>query len=202
MYSLRRAQNVHWQTLSVDKKTRSRLMAQTPCVLWFTGLPASGKSTIANVLEKKLHLMGRHTMLLDGDNVRHGLNKDLGFTEADRIENIRRLGEVCKLMTDAGLIVITAFISPYGADRQMVRDLFKENEFVEIFVDTPLEVCEARDPKGLYRKARSGLIPNMTGVNAPYEAPEQPELVLQTVEEGPEELAERVIETLVVRGLA
>ncbi|HAG36479.1 MAG TPA: adenylyl-sulfate kinase, partial [Erythrobacter sp.] len=166
---------------------------QTPRVLWFTGLSGSGKSTIANEVEKKLALMNRHTFLLDGDNVRHGLNKDLGFTESDRIENIRRIGEVAKLMTDAGLIVLTAFISPFRADRQLVRDMIDGGEFIEIHVDTPLEIAEARDVKGLYKKAREGKLKNFTGIDSPYEPPESPEIRVNTVEMTPEEAADHII---------
>ena len=168
-------------------------------MLWFTGLSGSGKSTIANLVEKKLHAMGRHTFLLDGDNIRHGLNKDLGFTEADRVENIRRVGEVAKLMTDAGLIVLTAFISPFRAEREMVRNLLPEGEFLEVFIDTPLEVAEARDVKGLYKKARSGQLRNFTGIDSPYEAPENPEIRVATTEETPEEAAERIVDYLIKR---
>ncbi|NTU92094.1 MAG: adenylyl-sulfate kinase [Chlorobiaceae bacterium] len=179
-YAMRRAANIHRHEESVGRVQRSRLKGQQPCVIWLTGLSGSGKSTLANRLESKLHEMGRHTMLLDGDNIRHGLNRDLGFTEADRIENIRRIGEVARLMADAGLIVITAFISPYRSDRQMVRSLFHEGEFFEIHLSTPLDVCEGRDPKGLYRQAREGRIPNFTGITSPYEAPLSPELRLDT----------------------
>ena len=166
---------------------------QKPRVLWFTGLSGSGKSTIANEVEKQLALMNRHTFLLDGDNVRHGLNKDLGFTEADRIENIRRIGEVARLMTDAGLIVLTAFISPFRAERKMVREMMGDSEFIEIFVDTPLEVAEQRDVKGLYKKARSGELKNFTGIDSPYEAPENPEITVNTVDMTPVEAAEYII---------
>ncbi|HMO68938.1 MAG TPA: sulfate adenylyltransferase subunit CysN, partial [Novosphingobium sp.] len=179
-FSLRRSQNVHWQALDISREAHAGLKNQKPAVLWFTGLSGSGKSTIANLVEKKLHRMNRHTFLLDGDNVRHGLCKDLGFTEADRIENIRRVGEVAKLMTDAGLIVITAFISPFRADREMVRQMLPGGEFVEVFIDTPLEVAEARDVKGLYRKARSGELKNFTGIDSPYEAPANPEVRIDT----------------------
>ncbi|KUR70492.1 adenylyltransferase [Novosphingobium fuchskuhlense] len=192
-FSLRRAQNVHWQALDVTREAHARLKGQGPAVLWFTGLSGSGKSTIANMVEKRLHALGKHTFLLDGDNVRHGLNKDLGFTEADRIENIRRVGEVARLMTDAGLIVLTAFISPFRAERQMVRALLPAGEFYEIFVDTPLEEAERRDVKGLYKKARAGTLKNFTGIDSPYEAPENPEIRVDTMRETPEEAAERIV---------
>jgi bifunctional enzyme CysN/CysC len=195
-FSLRRAQNVHWQATDVSREAHAGLKNQTPRVLWFTGLSGSGKSTIANEVEKSLALMNRHTFLLDGDNVRHGLNKDLGFTEADRIENIRRVGEVAKLMADAGLIVLTAFISPFRAERDMVRAMLPAGEFVEIFVDTPLEVAEARDVKGLYKKARSGALKNFTGIDSPYEAPENPEIRVNTVEMTAEEAAEYIVRQL------
>ena len=193
-FSLRRAQNVHWQALDVSREAHAALKNQRPAVLWFTGLSGSGKSTIANLVEKKLHAMGHHTFLLDGDNVRHGLNKDLGFTEADRIENIRRVGEVAKLMTDAGLIVLTAFISPFAAEREMVRAMLPKGEFIEIFVDTPLAEAERRDVKGLYRKARAGELKNFTGIDSPYEAPEQPELRIDTTRESPDLAAERIVD--------
>jgi bifunctional enzyme CysN/CysC len=195
-FSLRRAQNVHWQALDISREAHANLKNQKPSVLWFTGLSGSGKSTIANLVEKKLHRMNRHTFLLDGDNVRHGLNKDLGFTEADRIENIRRVGEVAKLMADAGLIVVTAFISPFRAERQMVRDMMPEGEFIEIFIDTPLAEAERRDVKGLYKKARSGVLKNFTGIDSPYEAPEKPELRIDTMNISPEEAADLIIEAL------
>ncbi|MFM6932598.1 MAG: sulfate adenylyltransferase subunit CysN [Novosphingobium sp.] len=195
-FSLRRAQNVHWQATDIDRNEHARLKNQTPKVLWFTGLSGSGKSTIANEVEKSLNLMNRHTFLLDGDNVRHGLNKDLGFTEADRIENIRRVGEVAKLMVDAGLIVLTAFISPFRAEREMVRSLLPDGEFIEIFVDTPLEVAEARDVKGLYKKARAGDLKNFTGIDSPYEAPVNPEIRVNTVEMTPQEAATHIIRQL------
>ncbi|MFL6766696.1 MAG: sulfate adenylyltransferase subunit CysN [Sphingomicrobium sp.] len=195
-FALRRAENVHWQALDVGRGTHARLKGQQPAVLWFTGLSGAGKSTIANLVEKKLAAMGRHTFLLDGDNVRHGLNKDLGFTEADRIENIRRVGEVAKLMTDAGLIVLTAFISPFRAERDMVRRMMAEGEFIEIYVDTPLAEAEARDVKGLYAKARAGELPNFTGIDSPYEAPEDPELWIDTTKLSPEEAAEKVVQAL------
>ena len=195
-FSLRRSQNVHWQASDVTREHHASMKNQTPRVLWFTGLSGSGKSTIANEVEKKLALMNRHTFLLDGDNVRHGLNKDLGFTEADRIENIRRIGEVARLMTDAGLIVLTAFISPFRAERRMVREMLEGHEFVEIFVDTPLEVAEERDVKGLYKKARAGNLKNFTGIDSPYEAPEAPEITVNTVEMSPEEAANYIIDKI------
>ena len=195
-FALRRAENVHWQALDVGRETHARLKGQKPAVLWFTGLSGAGKSTIANLVEKRLAAMGRHTYLLDGDNIRHGLNKDLGFTEADRIENIRRVGEVARLMADAGLIVLTAFISPFRAERAMVRRMMPEGEFIEIFVDTPLAEAEARDVKGLYAKARAGELPNFTGIDSPYEAPEKPELRIDTTQLSAEAAAERVVERL------
>ncbi|MDR3408343.1 MAG: sulfate adenylyltransferase subunit CysN [Methylovirgula sp.] len=196
-HGLRRATNVHIQDLTVTRESRARLKHQTPAVLWFTGLSGSGKSTIANLVEAQLHARGVHTILLDGDNIRHGLNNDLGFTEADRVENIRRIGEVAKLMTDAGLIVLCAFISPFAADRQMVRDLMNTDEFVEIFVDTPLAECIARDPKGLYKKALAGEIKNFTGVDQDYERPEKPELVLGRSGATPAQSAAQVVAYLV-----
>jgi bifunctional enzyme CysN/CysC len=196
-FSLRRAQNVHWQALDVTREAHARMKGQSPAVLWFTGLSGSGKSTIANLVEKKLHALGKHTFLLDGDNVRHGLNKDLGFTEADRIENIRRVGEVAKLMTDAGLIVLTAFISPFRAEREIVRAMLPEAEFFEVFIDTPLEEAERRDVKGLYKKARSGQLKNFTGIDSPYEAPEKPEIHVDTMRESPEEAAERIVALII-----
>jgi bifunctional enzyme CysN/CysC len=195
-FSLRRAQNVHWQATDITREVHAGLKNQKPKVLWFTGLSGSGKSTIANEVEKSLNLMNRHTFLLDGDNVRHGLNRDLGFTEADRIENIRRVGEVAKLMADAGLIVLTAFISPFRAEREMVRQMLPEGEFVEIFVDTPLEVAEARDVKGLYKKARAGALKNFTGIDSPYEPPEAPDIRVNTVAMTPGEAAEHIIRQL------
>ena len=195
-FSLRRAQNVHWQAGDIDRDMRANLKNQRPALLWFTGLSGSGKSTIANLVEKKLHRMNRHSFLLDGDNVRHGLNKDLGFTEADRIENIRRVGEVAKLMTDAGLIVITAFISPFRAEREMVRAMLPEGEFLEIFIDTPLAEAERRDVKGLYKKARAGQLKNFTGIDSPYEAPEAPEIRIDTTAMTAEEAADLIVERL------
>ena len=192
-FSLRRAQNVHWQPTTITREDHAALKNQQPRVLWFTGLSGSGKSTIANAVEQRLNLMNRHTFLLDGDNVRHGLNKDLGFTETDRIENIRRIGEVAKLMADAGLIVLTAFISPFRAERQMVRSMLPEGEFIEVFVDTPLEVAEERDVKGLYKKARSGELKNFTGIDSPYEEPQNAEIRVNTVEMTVEEAADYVI---------
>ena len=200
-FALRRSQNVHWQAVDLDKNARARLNGHKPAVLWLTGLSGSGKSTIANLLEQRLYARGAHSYLLDGDNVRHGLNKDLGFTAADRVENIRRIGEVAKLMVDAGLIVITAFISPFRAERELARNLVTENEFVEIFIDTPLEVAESRDPKGLYKKAREGELKNFTGIDSPYEAPDQPDLHIKASELSPEEAADLIMATLEERGL-
>jgi len=198
-FALLRATNIHHHKLSVSKADRSRLVHQKPAVLWFTGLPSSGKSTVANRVEASLNSRGIHTVLLDGDNVRHGLNKDLGFTEADRVENIRRIGEVAKLMTGAGLIVLCSFISPFRAERRMVRELLDEGEFIEIFVDTPLERCIARDPKGLYRRALAGEIKNFTGIDQPYEVPENPDLHLMADRDDAATLADRVIAELVQR---
>jgi len=195
-FSLRRAQNVHWQATDVGREAHAALKNQKPKILWFTGLSGSGKSTIANEVEKTLNLLNRHTFLLDGDNIRHGLNKDLGFTETDRIENIRRVGEVAKLMADAGLIVLTAFISPFRAERDMVRAMMPEGEFVEIFVDTPIEIAEARDVKGLYKKARAGQLKNFTGIDSPYEPPENPDIRVNTVEMSPVEAAEHIVRQL------
>lgn len=200
-FSLRRAHNIHWQALDVDKRARATLKSQRPCVLWFTGFSGAGKSVIANLLDKKLHSLGRHSYLLDGDNVRHGLNKDLGFTAADRVENIRRIAEVAKLMVDAGLIVSTAFISPFRAERRMARALFEPGEFIEIFVDTPLAVAEERDPKGLYKKARRGELKNFTGIDSPYERPENPDLVVDTVDSSAELAAEAIVSFMKARGL-
>ncbi|TAK15777.1 MAG: sulfate adenylyltransferase subunit CysN, partial [Rhizorhabdus sp.] len=192
-FSLRRAQNVHWQATDITREKRADLKNQKPAVLWFTGLSGAGKSTIANIVEKKLARMNRHTFLLDGDNVRHGLNKDLGFTDADRVENVRRVGEVARLMTDAGLIVITAFISPFRAEREMVRAMMEPGEFLEVHIDTSIEEAERRDVKGLYKKARSGQLKNFTGIDSPYEAPETPEIRIDTTITSPEEAAELII---------
>jgi bifunctional enzyme CysN/CysC len=198
-FSLRRAQNVHWQASDVTRERHAELMRQKPAVLWFTGLSGAGKSTIANLVEKKLAHMNRHTFLLDGDNVRHGLNRDLGFTDADRVENIRRVGEVAKLMTDAGLIVVTAFISPFRAERDMVRQMLAAGEFVEVFVDTSLAEAEKRDVKGLYAKARAGKLKNFTGIDSPYEAPEAPEIRIDTSRMTPDEAADVIVEYLLGR---
>ncbi len=200
-FALRRAHNIHVQAVDVNKAARGKLMGQQPGVLWFTGLSGAGKSTVANLVEKKLAAMGRHTYLLDGDNVRRGLNRDLGFTEADRVENIRRVAEVAKLMVDAGLIVLTAFISPFRAERRLARGLLAEGEFLEVFVDVPLAVAESRDAKGLYAKARRGELMNFTGIDSPYEPPEEPELRLDTSALSPEVAAERVIALLRLRGM-
>jgi len=199
-FALRRAENIHRQHLDVSRETHAQLKGQKPAVLWFTGLSGAGKSTIANLVEKKLSARGRHTFLLDGDNVRHGLNKDLGFTEADRIENIRRVGEVARLMTDAGLIVMTAFISPFRAERDMVRKMLPEGEFIEIYIDTPLAEAEKRDVKGLYAKARAGELPNFTGIDSPYEAPEDPEIRIDTTALTAEQAADEIVKRLLKRG--
>ena len=195
-FALRRTANLHWQELSVDREARARIKGQAPRVVWLTGLSGAGNSTIANLLEKKLHAAGRHSFLLDGDNVRHGLNRDLGFTDADRVENIRRVGEVARLMADAGLIVITAFISPFRAEREMVRDMLPPGEFLEVFVDTSLEEAERRDPKGLYAKARSGELSNFTGIDSPYEAPLAPDLRIDTQALSAEQAAEQIADLL------
>ena len=195
-FALRRADNVHWQALDIDKRVRAEMKGQKPCVVWFTGLSGAGKSTIANTLEKRLSAIGRHTYLLDGDNVRHGLNKDLGFTEADRVENIRRVAEVARLMADAGLIVLVSFISPFRAERRMARSLMEEGEFFEVFVDTPIDVAETRDPKGLYKKARRGELKNFTGVDSPYEVPETPEIQIDTTRLTAEHAADAILDQL------
>ena len=195
-FGLRRGTNIHWQPLLIGKTQRAGLKHQKPAILWLTGLSGAGKSTIANIVELQLNQAGYHTMLLDGDNVRHGLNRDLGFTEADRVENIRRVGEVAKLMLDGGLIVICSFISPYRAERDMVRRLVADGEFIEVFVDTAIEECIKRDPKGLYAKARSGALKNFTGIDAPYEVPDGAEVHLQTKDHSAEELAAVVLECL------
>lgn len=199
-HALRRAENVHWQALDIDKEARSGIKHQKPVVLWFTGLSGSGKSTISNLLEKRLHVEGRHTYVLDGDNIRHGLNRDLGFTEADRVENIRRVGEVARLMVDSGLIVLVSFISPFKAERRMARELMQEGEFVEVFVDTPFEECARRDPKGLYAKALRGELKNFTGIDSPYEKPDNADIRLETAGGNPEELADEVLAWLKERG--
>jgi bifunctional enzyme CysN/CysC len=200
-FALRRSANVHWQALDVNKKARAELSHQKPCILWFTGLSGAGKSTIANLVEKQLHADGRHTYLLDGDNVRHGLNKDLGFTDEDRVENIRRVAEVSRLMVDAGLIVIVSFISPFRSERRMARSLVEAGEFIEVFVDTPLRLAEARDAKGLYKKARRGELKNFTGIDSPYEVPEDPEIRLDTTALSPEAAASQVIARLREAGI-
>ncbi len=195
-HELRRASNISWQDMSINKKLRSSINGQKPCILWFTGLSGSGKSTIANIIEQKLHQLGKHTYLLDGDNIRHGLNKDLGFTDSDRVENIRRISEVSKLMVDAGLITIVSFISPFKSERKMARELVEDKEFIEIFVDTPIDECEKRDPKGLYKKARSGQLKNFTGIDSNYEKPDAPEIILKTKTKNAEDLADQVLQYL------
>ncbi|WP_223477167.1 sulfate adenylyltransferase subunit CysN [Oricola indica] len=200
-FALRRSSNVHWQALDVDRTTRASIKGQKPVVLWFTGLSGSGKSTIANIVDRKLIAMGAHTMMLDGDNVRHGLNKDLGFTDADRVENIRRVAEVAKLMTDAGLITLVSFISPFRAERRLARELMGEDEFKVVYVDTPIEVAEARDAKGLYKKARAGQIKNFTGIDSPYETPENAAITIDTTTTSPEDAAEQIIEMMVQWGV-
>jgi len=200
-FGLRRAANTYFQSFEVTKTARARLNAQKPALLWFTGLSGAGKSTIANNLEKKLHALGKHTFVLDGDNVRHGLNRDLGFTEGDRVENIRRVAEVAKLFVEAGLITIVAFISPFRAERELARELVEPGEFIEIFVDTPLEACEQRDPKGLYKKARRGELQNFTGLDSPYEPPTNPELILDALHDSAGDLADRIIHFMQQRGI-
>jgi bifunctional enzyme CysN/CysC len=200
-FALRRSQNIHIQHVDIDKQARAQAKGQKPALLWFTGLSGAGKSTIANLVEKKLFAQGQHTYLLDGDNVRHGLNRDLGFTDADRVENVRRVAEMAKLMVDAGLIVISAFISPFRSERQLARDLLKEGEFIEIFVDAPLDLVEARDPKGLYKKARRGELKNFTGIDSVYEVPEAPDIHLKTSDMNPEDAADAVIAALRERGM-
>jgi bifunctional enzyme CysN/CysC len=199
-FELRRASNIHWQAMDIDKATRAAQKDQKPVILWFTGFSGSGKSTIANIVEKQLHARGNHTITLDGDNVRHGLNRDLGFTEADRVENVRRVAEVSKLMLDAGLITLSCFISPFKSERQMARNRVEDGEFVEIFVDTPLEVAEGRDAQGLYKKARSGEIKNFTGIDSPYEVPENPEIHLHMRDLSAEDAAGIIIGWLENRG--
>ena len=193
-YALHRSENIHWQKMDVSQESRAEQKSQNPKIIWFTGLSGSGKSSIANILEKKLQSLGKHTITLDGDNIRHGLNRDLGFTEADRVENIRRVGEVSRLMVNSGLICITSFISPFESERAMVRSLVSDNEFVEVFVDTPLSICEERDVKGLYAKARAGLIPNFTGISSPYEMPKNPEIRIDTTKVSAEEAADQIID--------
>jgi bifunctional enzyme CysN/CysC len=195
-FSLRRAANIHWQAFKVDKSVRAHQKLQTPACIWFTGLSGSGKSTIANLLEQRLFTSGKHTYLLDGDNVRHGLSRDLGFTEADRVENLRRVSEVAKLLVDAGLIVVVSFISPFHSERELARSRFEPGEFIEVFVDTPIEECERRDAKGLYAKARRGELINFTGVDSPYEPPQSPEVHLLTIKETPEESVNRILQEL------
>lgn len=192
--------HIVWHDYHVTKSERSNQKGQKPCLIWFTGLSGSGKSTIANALERKLHDTLNHTYLLDGDNVRHGLNKDLGFSDSDRVENIRRIGEVAKLFIDAGLIVISAFISPFQSDRQIVRNLVNQNEFIEVFIDAPIEICEQRDPKGLYQKARCGEIKNFTGIDSPYEAPMNPDIHIKTDVMSVDESVQLIIDTLINQG--
>ena len=195
-HGLRRATNVHWQAMDIDKQARAEPKHQKPCILWFTGLSGAGKSTIANLVEKKLHSLGQHTYTLDGDNVRHGLNRDLGFTDADRVENIRRVAETAKLFVEAGLIVLVSFISPFRSERRMARDLVEEGEFIEVFVDTPLEVCVERDPKGLYKRAMAGEVENFTGIDSPYEVPHNPEITVDTSGRPAEEIADEIVRHL------
>lgn len=200
-FASQRFDDVHWQVMEVTRDARARMKGQRPAIVWFTGLSGAGKSTIANLVEKKLHALGKHTYLLDGDNVRFGLNKDLGFTEADRMENVRRASEVSRLMADAGIMTLVSFISPFRAERERARSLVSPGEFVEVFIDTPLAVAEQRDPKGLYRKARRGELKNFTGIDSPYEAPERPEVRVDTTALSPEDAAGQVVEFLRGRGL-
>ncbi len=200
-FALRRADNIHWQSVTIHKAARAELKGQRPFILWFTGLSGAGKSSIANLVEKKLHSQGRHTYLLDGDNVRHGLNRDLGFTDADRVENIRRVSETAKLMVDAGMIVLVSFISPFRSEREMARLMVEDGEFLEVFIDTPLEECERRDVKGLYKKARAGHIKNFTGIDSPYERPEHAEVIIQGATETAEQAALMIVQDLERRGL-
>jgi bifunctional enzyme CysN/CysC len=200
-FALRRSQNIHWQAVEVNKQARAALKGHKPAMVWFTELSGAGKSTIANLVEKKLDALGGHTYLLDGDNVRQGLNKDLGFTEADRVENIRRIGEVARLMVDAGLIVLVSFISPFRAERRVARGLVGTGEFFEVFVDTPLDVAEQRDPKGLYKKARRGELRNFTGIDSPYETPENPEIRIDTTSKVPEDATELIVAHLRTMGI-
>ena len=200
-FALRRSTNIHWQSLKIDKAARASSKAQKQCILWFTGLSGAGKSTVADLVEQTLHRLGRHTMLLDGDNIRHGLNRDLGFTQEDRVENIRRVAEVAKLMVEAGLIVLVSFISPFRSERRVARDLVGEDEFIEIYVNTPIEICEARDPKGLYKLARAGKLPNLTGLGSPYEPPEKPDISLDGGGQSPADLAQQVLDVLRQRGI-
>jgi bifunctional enzyme CysN/CysC len=199
-FALRRAENVHWQALEITRDSRAALKGQKACVVWFTGLSGAGKSTIANLVEKRLHAIGKHTIMLDGDNVRHGLNRDLGFTDTDRVENIRRVAEVSRLMTDAGLIVLVSFISPFRSERQLARDRMADGEFLEVYVNTPIEVAEQRDPKGLYKKARAGQIAHFTGIDSPYEAPEDAEIVIDGAGLSAEAAAEAIVAELAARG--
>jgi bifunctional enzyme CysN/CysC len=195
-FALRRSQNIHWQAININKQAHAAIKGQRPFILWFTGLSGSGKSTIANLVEKKLYSLGKHTYLLDGDNVRHGLNKDLGFTDADRVENIRRIAEVAKLMVDSGQIVLVSFISPFCSERRMARELVEQGEFFEIFIDTPIQVAEQRDPKGLYKKMRRGELKNFTGIDSPYETPEHAEVRIDTTVQTPEQAVEQIVSYL------
>jgi bifunctional enzyme CysN/CysC len=201
-FALRRASNIGWHNMQIDKSVRAAVNNQKPCVVWFTGFSGSGKSSIADHLEQKLHEAGKRTYLLDGDNIRFGLNRDLGFTDRDRVENIRRVAEVAKLLVDAGLIVLASFISPFRSERQMARGLFNDDEFVEVFVDTPLVICEQRDPKGLYKKARAGELKNFTGIDSNYEPPMQAEVVLKSGEYDADTLADELVEYLISKGNA